>query len=111
VEEVVVVEGALPGEGVDLLEPRSRSPGHRERGGSIQGHHRRGRREQQLVVERDDPAPIRVLGPACPRVAGGGGGLEGERAGRPPQAQRAVDQDEALGHAPALPAVAVPLLE
>ena len=110
-QQVVVVERAAGGQGVDQQQPRRRPLGHRDRDGAVERDDRRRQHAPELVVEQRDLAPVGRLGARGLCVHGGDRRLQRVGAGRAAQGQRALDERQRLADHGAVPAFAILVLE
>src|SRR5260221_10582748 len=109
VQQVIVVERARGGEGVDQRDGRPRAIHHRDRRRTIQRHDGGRLHAVEEIVETDDPWPVRVFSARCLTVRGGDRCLNGEGTGA--AAERLLDERHGLGDLVAIPSTAVLLLE
>jgi hypothetical protein len=103
-QQVVTAQSRFGREGVNQLERRLGAECHSDGDRAVELDDRRRPELGEPVVEGDNALPVRLIGDAGPRVAGGDGRLERVRAEGAAGALRALERGEAAADEQPVPA-------
>src|SRR5262245_35734619 len=104
-QQVITIESAARCERIDKCQPGLWTLHHGNCNGPVQRHDRRGLGSLEKIVQPDNLAPVRILGPSCPTMLGRNRRLQ--REGTRPSAKRLLDQRPRFGDLLLVPAATI----